>query len=122
VPYSGGRNKGFESLAFNEHKSCFVLITEKDPCIIIELDKDFRPTNEIRWTLARDISSATYYDNHIWLLSDEDMTVFKCNPKNYEVHSKWKINVHNPEGIVFHKEKMLIVADDLERLYYFTQP
>jgi hypothetical protein len=30
--------------------------------------------------------------------------------------------VHNPEGIVFHIGEMLIVADDLERLYFFDAP
>ena len=122
VPYSGGRNKGFESITYNEQKKCFVLITEKDPIIIFELDDNFRPINEIRWKHARDLSAATFHDGFIWLLSDEDMTVFKCNPKNYEVLSRWKINVHNPEGIVFNKGEMLIAADDLERLYFFKQP
>lgn len=119
VPYSGGRNKGFESITYNEKKKCFVLITEKDPIYIFELDADFRQINEYRWKNARDISSATYYADHVWLLSDEDMTVFKCSPDNYEVIANYKINVHNPEGIVFHDSKMHIVADDLERLYYF---
>ncbi len=122
VPYSGGRNKGFESITYNERKNCFVLITEKDPIIIFELDHDFRPINEIRWKNARDISSATFHNGSIWFLSDEDMTVFQCDPQNYEILAQWKINVHNPEGIVFHRGKMLIAADDLERLYYFNQP
>lgn len=122
VPYSGGRNKGYESITYNEHKKCFVLITEKDPIYIIELDHDFRPINELRWHNSRDISSATFHDGFVWLLSDEDMTVFKCAPENYEILAKWKINVHNPEGIVFHNGKMLLVADDLERLYFFNQP
>jgi len=122
VPYSGGRNKGYESITYNEHKKCFVLITEKDPIYIIELDDNFRPLNEIRWDKARDISAATFYDGYVWLLSDEDMTVFKCAPENYEILDRWKINVHNPEGIVFNNGKMLIVADDLERLYYFNHP
>ena len=122
VPYSGARNKGFESITYNEVKKCFVLITERDPIYIIELDEDFRQINEIRWKEARDISAATFHENHVYLLSDEDMTVFKCDPQDYKVLSKWKINVHNPEGIVFFKDKMLIISDDLERLYYFIFP
>lgn len=122
VPYSGGRNKGYESITYNESKKCFVLITERDPIYIYELDHDFRQINEFRWNFARDISSATYLDGFIYLLSDEDMTVFKCNPSNYQVVDQWKINVHNPEGIVFHNNLMLIIADDLERLYFFNKP
>ncbi len=122
VPYSGGRNKGFESLTYNEAKKCFVLITERDPVYIIELDHDFRQINEYRWKHARDVSSATYFNGSFWILSDEDMTVFKCNPANYEIQAQYKINVHNPEGIAFHDGKMLILSDDMERLYYFNQP
>lgn len=120
VPYSGGRNKGYESLTYNETKKCFVLITEKDPIYIFELDHDFRQINEIRWKKARDISSATFHDGFIWLLSDEDMAMFKCDPNTYDVISKFRINVHNPEGIAFHDGKMFIAADDLERLYFFN--
>jgi uncharacterized protein YjiK len=122
VPYSGGRNKGYESITYNEAKKCFVLITEKDPIIIVELDHDFRQINELYWKHARDISSATYHNGFIWLLSDEDMTVFKCDPKNYAIIQQWRINVHNPEGIVFNGKEMLIIADDLERLYRFNHP
>jgi uncharacterized protein YjiK len=122
VPYSGGRNKGYEAMTYNEEKKCFVLITERDPIYIHEFDHDFRQINEYRWNSARDISSATYLDGFIYLLSDEDMTVFKCNPKNYQVIDKWKIDVHNPEGIVFHNNLMLIISDDLERLYFFNKP
>jgi uncharacterized protein YjiK len=122
VPYSGGRNKSFESLTYNETKKCFVMITERDPVIIFELDHDFRQINEMYWKNARDISAATYHNGFIWLLSDEDMTVFKCDPKTYGIVSQWRINVHNPEGIVFNGQEMLIVADDLERLYRFNHP
>lgn len=122
VPYSGGRNKGYEAIAYNETKKCFVLITEKDPVIIFELDLDFRQINEMYWKNARDISSATYYNGFMWLLSDEDMTVFKCDPKSYEIIQQWRINVHNPEGIVFNGKQMLIIADDLERMYFFNNP
>lgn len=122
VPYSGGRNKSFESLTYNETKKCFVMITERDPVIIFELDHDFRQINEVYWKNARDISAATYHNGFIWLLSDEDMTVFKCDPKTYGIVSQWRINLHNPEGIVFNGKEMLIVADDLERLYRFNHP
>ncbi len=122
VPYSGGRNKGYEAITYNETKKCFVLITEKDPIIIFEFDHDFRQINEMYWKHARDISAATYHNGFVWLLSDEDMTVFKCDPKSYEILAQWRINVHNPEGIVFKDKEMLIIADDLERLYRFNHP
>lgn len=121
--YSGGRNKGIESITYNQAKKRFVLITESDPAIIFETDSNFVQLNEKEWNNSRDVSAATYYQDHIWILSDEDMTVFKCNPLTYEIIGKWKINVLNPEGIVFDKNnRMIILSDDLERMYFFTHP
>lgn len=122
VPYAGGRNKGFESITYNEHKKCFVLITERDPIYIFELDNDFRQINEYRWNFSRDISATTFHNGFVYLLSDEDMTVFKCDSHDYRILERYKIDVHNPEGIVFENGQMLIVADDLERLYFFSEP
>lgn len=121
--YSGGRNKGVESITYNKAKQVFVLITETDPSIIFETDSNFIQLNEKEWKASRDVSAATYHEDHIWLLSDEDMTVFKCNPLTYEVVGKWKINVLNPEGIAFDKNnRMIILSDDLERMYFFSHP
>lgn len=122
VPYSGGRNKGFESIGFNSEKGCFVLITEKDPIKIIELNKEFVVMNEIQWKHARDISSITFFNNAAYLLSDEDMTIFRCNPMTYDVMDQCKINVHNPEGLLFLTNEIFVLSDDLERLYRFDLP
>lgn len=122
-PYSGGRNKGYESLTYNEKKGVFVMLTEKDPIYLIEIDSDMRLINELYLEgIARDISAATYYDDHLWLLSDEDMEVIKINPLTYEEVGRWYIPIINPEGIAFHNNHMLIVSDDMERLYRFAIP
>lgn len=121
--YSGGRNKGFESITYNKAKQAFVLITETEPSVIFETDSNFVQLNEKEWNHSRDVSAATYHQDHIWILSDEDMTVFKCDPLTYEVVGKWKINVLNPEGIVFDSSnRMIILSDDLERMYFFSHP
>ena len=121
--YSGGRNKGVESITFNKAKNTFILITETDPSVIFETDSNFVQLNEKEWTFSRDVSAATYHQEHIWILSDEDMTVFKCNPFTYEIVGQWKINVLNPEGIAFdNNNRMIILSDDLERMYFFNHP
>jgi len=123
VPYGGGRNSGFESLTYNEKKKAFVLVSEKSPVMLFEYDENFKRMNEVKLNIARDISAATYHDGAIWLLSDEDMTVFKLDPTTYEVIAKYKIDILNPEGIAFTKDgNMIICADDLRRLYYFNKP
>ena len=124
IPYYGGRNKAFEGLTYNNAKGVFTLFVEKDPLYVFELNKELEKVNEINLgDLARDISAATYYDNHLWVLSDEDRTIFKLNPKDYSVLAKWEIPVVNAEGIAFLPDGNFIVASDaLERLYYFNNP
>jgi len=123
-PYSGGRNKGYEAFTFNKAKNVFVLLTEKDPIYLFELNRDFQIINEVNLNkIARDISAATYYRDHLWLLSDEDMTVLKLNPISYTIVDKWQIPVLNPEGIAFDgKGNMMIISDDMQRMYFFESP
>ncbi|PPK95609.1 uncharacterized protein YjiK [Nonlabens xylanidelens] len=124
VPYNGARNKAYEGFTYNKAKGVFTLVVEKDPIYVFELNEKLEKVNEINLgDIARDISSATYYDNHLWLLSDEDSTVFKLNPNDYSVISKWKIPVLNAEGLAFDAKGNFIVASDaLQRLYYFSNP
>jgi uncharacterized protein YjiK len=122
VSYQGGRNKGFESITYHQQRNVFVLVTEKDPILIREYDADFKLKAEYPFKHTRDISAATWHDNHIWFLSDEDRLIMKLNPKNYEVLASWKIPVINPEGIAFVDDKLIILSDDLEKMYVFPQP
>lgn len=124
IPYNGAKNKGFEAFTFNKSKNRFVIFTEKDPAWLFELDQDFHIANRIDVSkIARDISAATYYNNFLWLLSDEDMSILKLNPDTYEVVAKWSLPVINPEGFAFDAEgNLLVTCDDMQRLYYFDNP
>jgi uncharacterized protein YjiK len=121
VPYSGGRNSGFEALTYNPIKKAYITVTEKNPTTIFELDNDLRITGQIPINFSRDVSAATFYKGFLYLLSDEDRLIIKVDPSNYTFIKSWKINVLNPEGIAFLNDgKILIVADDLERIYTFN--
>ncbi|TVR79012.1 MAG: hypothetical protein EA412_07210 [Chitinophagaceae bacterium] len=123
VPYSGGRNKGFESFTYNHAKSKWILITEKDPIVIFELNHDFQVTNKVIIQLARDISDATWYDDSLWLLSDEDRKIIKVNPLTYMPELIIPLRIINPEGLVFGPDnKLYVISDDMERLYIFKSP
>lgn len=124
VPYSGGRNKSYESLAYNPVKEKFILITEKEPIYIFELNEKFQVENEIEWKYnVSDISSARFHNGFMWLLSDENMELLKCNPENYEVLESFKLPVINPEGLAFTSETdFVVLSDDMERMYFFKLP
>lgn len=122
VPYGGGRNRGFEALTFNSSKNNFILVTEKDPITLFELDSNFQITNQFDLSkIARDISAASFHNNAVWLLSDEDRTIYKLDPFSYEILSKWLLPVINPEGLAFDQAgNLLITCDDMQRIYYFN--
>lgn len=124
VPYQGGRNSGYEAFTFNKSKNSFILITEKNPITLFEFDIDFNVKNQFDLSkIARDISSATFHNDFLYLLSDEDRSVLKLNPTTYEVIEKWVLPVINPEGLTFDKDGNLVVScDDLQRIYYFNNP
>lgn len=120
IPYGGGRNKGYEAIAYNPLKDVVVLTTEKSPSWIFELDKNLNVVNQFEIKISRDISAATFYNDHLWLLSDEDRTVFKLNEK-YEVIQSWIVPVINPEGMAFDEDgTLLILSDNMQRLYFFN--
>lgn len=123
LTYLGGRNSGFEAITFNEEKNSLMLITEKNPIWIFELDHHQKIVGKHKFKYARDISAATFQNGFLYLLSDEDRTVFKLNPINYELISKLKIPVINPEGLAIDKiGNMYILSDDRELLYHFKLP
>ncbi|MCS6819574.1 MAG: SdiA-regulated domain-containing protein, partial [Chitinophagales bacterium] len=118
IAYHGARNKGYESIAYNEAKKCFVLITERDPIWIHELDENFLVKNEVRFKNASDISAATFYNGKLYLLSDENHAVFQVNPMDYTVEKIFKLNVINPEGICFSPNGVMkILSDDMAMLF-----
>lgn len=124
VPYGGGRNKGYEALAWNPVKERYLLITERNPVYIIELDREFRTLNESDFDHSiRDISSATWHNGHFWLLSDMDRLILKCDPNSYRILDRWEIPVINPEGFAFDASGILhVVSDDRQRIYTFQIP
>lgn len=123
VPYHGGRNRGYEAIVWNPAKQRYLLITERDPVRIIELDAAMRVVNEVPFAgNVRDISSAAWHDGQLWLLSDVDMQVLQCDPTDYHVKGRWEVPVINPEGLAFSNGRLMILSDDRQRLYTFNLP
>ncbi|UII27363.1 SdiA-regulated domain-containing protein [Fulvivirga maritima] len=124
VSYHGGRNKSYEAFTFNKIKNRFLLITEKSPAYLFELNESFEKVNTIDIShIARDISAATFYNGYVWLLSDEDRSIFKLDANTYKVLSQWEIPVLNPEGLAFDADgNIIVVSDAMQKIYYFNNP
>lgn len=118
VSYHGARNKGYEAITYNEAKKCFVIVTERDPIWIHELDENFLVKNEVNFKKAADISAATFHNGKLYLLSDEDHCVLQLNPIDYSIEKKFKLGIINPEGICFAPDgTMKIMSDDMGILF-----
>ena len=101
IPYNGARNKGYESIVYLPESRHFLLLTEKQPVMVVETDEHFVPLGQRTVEGFSDLSSATWFQGNLWFLSDEDRTVSRVNPADYTVQKQWKVPVYNPEGICF---------------------
>ena len=119
VTWGGMSNKAFESITYNATKKCFILVSEA-PVVIIEYNDDFKEIDRHPFHGARDMSGARWYKGDLYLLSNLDETIFKCDPVTYAIKEYYKINVLNPEGLAFDAEgNVSITSDDLQRIYFF---
>lgn len=123
LEYHGARNSGFESITYNTETEHFLLVSEKDPIWIKEYDKNFNLLSQYSFQEARDISAAQFYLNKLWLLSDEDMKLYRLNSSSMKVEKIFSINtILNPEGFYFDSSgKLCIISDDMQTIYFFDQ-
>lgn len=121
VAYSGGMNLGYEGMTYNPKRKCFVLAIEKSPNWLFEVNNDLVKINEIKLNLSADVSSIYYYNDFIYILSDEDQMVFRLDPNTYKILNKWRIPVTNPEGMAFDKQGNLVVLSDFEQMIFKFQ-
>lgn len=123
INYSGGRNKGFESITRNPKNGNFVMATEKDPVLIYEFDKDFNQLNKQKFEGVSDISALTFFKNDLFILSDEDNVILQLNAETFEIKNKFPLKIINPEGLCFDtKGNMYVISDGMAKLFVFSNP
>ena len=121
VAWSGGFNKAFESITYNYTKSCFLLVSQQ-PVVVIEFDSNFHELERYPLHIARDMSDARWYKGSLYLLSNMDNRIFKCDPSTYAVKEYYNLNIINPEGLAFDADdNVLITSDNTQRLYFFNK-
>lgn len=119
LTYHGAMNRGFEAIAFDEETKHFYLFTEKDPLLLYEFDEDFELINVIAPEGINEVSACSWYDESLWVLSDDDRTLYRLN-EDFSIASEWKLKVVNPEGFCFDDSgNLYVVSDDMELLYLY---
>ena len=121
--YFGARNKGWEGITWNPVRNRFVLFTERSPLMLFEVDTGYVITREEEMTQFAEVSSLTWHDNKLWILSDEERELYRVNPSTYAIETGWSVPVHNPEGVCFGPDGYLyVLSDDRAMLYIFPLP
>ena len=118
VPCGGASNEGYEGFTYNSKQHCFLLGKEKNPVMLVEFNTDLHKGKEIPLPGISDLSSLTYFHDHLYVLSDEDQQVFKLDPETYSVLESWKIPITNPEGICFDAQGHLFILSDKDQQLY----
>jgi len=122
INFNGGRNNGFEAIAFNPNEKCFYIISEHSPSIITT-DLDFKTIDIVELKHPNEVSSAVWYQNKLWILSDEERTISIHSTKTFLKEKEFKIKINNPEGITISQTgQLLVCSDDNKKLYYFDLP
>ena len=120
VSWGGGFNKAFESIAYNEAKHCFVLISQT-PVVVVEYDDNFKEQNRYPLHIAREVNGARWHNGFLYMVGSLDHTIFKCDPNTYEVKEYYDINVLNAEGLAFDGNgKVFVTSDNLQKLFFFN--
>jgi len=119
----GAANSGFESIVWNDGRQKWGLFSEKNPAQYVEYNTHWEETG--RQTIAgiSEVSSMTYHNNHLYVLGDENHTLYLLDPTTLAVKGKWELDVYNPEGIAFSpNDQLVVVSDDLGKMFWFDLP
>ena len=113
---------GLEGITINTSINHLLLLKEKDPSVLIELNTIFEPVLFKHLYTASDYSGMDYneIDNELWIVSDQDKKIYRCNIYGTVINS-YSIDVVKAEGIAFDSDNNLIyiVSDSEESLYIF---
>lgn len=122
--YLGAMNRGWETIIYDSDQDRFLAITEKLPALIFEFDDDLDEKGTTKIEDIREVSGGTYHNGSLWILSDEDRTIYRVTPNAFKVKESWKIPVLNPEGIAFSPDgsEIWVVSDDRNTIYMFKTP
>tara|TARA_B100000959_G_C14971427_1_gene619878 strand:- start:76 stop:1071 length:996 start_codon:yes stop_codon:yes gene_type:complete len=113
---------GLEGIALNETNGHIYLLKEKDPGILIELDHEFNMLQFNSLFFAQDFSGIWYDQtyNQLWIVSDQEKTVFKCDTTGAVLKS-YSIQNEKMEGIAadIENKRVYLVNDVNDKLYIY---
>lgn len=113
-------NHGIEGIAYNPLTNHFFIIKEKEPCLLLEYDFQFKLIRKDTLIFSTDVSGLFFdsSENQLWILSDENSSVFILD-SNRNVQRKITLGITQPEGIAINfTEKLLYIVTDKEPVLF----
>lgn len=110
--HGGGRNEGVEALVWLNESRQLLAATEKDPQFFTLFDESIQPLYSFRVEGIEEVSSLTYHRGNVYVLSDEQATIYRLSKDLRKVEMQWAIPIINPEGLIFTDDNKVIVLSD----------
>jgi uncharacterized protein YjiK len=121
--YTGAANRFWEAIVFLPEEERFLAFTEKLPVVAHEFDDDLDEKGFHQLKDIKEISGATYFEEKLWVVSDENRRIYVLDRKDLEVKNSWRIPVLNPEGLAVSPDgQFWIISDDMATIYKFKIP
>lgn len=124
VNVNGPDNYGLEGIAINSINKNYYVLNQRDPSLIIELDKNGVELRRTTIDFALDLSDVCYdsQQNLLWIVSAESHLLCKVSLDG-QLINKWKIPVQKPEGITIVNNNLIYITCDAEsKIYIFNKP
>jgi len=122
LPLKGELNSGLEGITYNSENGHFFILNEKKPSLLLELDEKLEILSIDTLKFSKDVSGIYYddVDKQLWILSDENQLVVKCDLNGIPQESI-KVDIVQPEGITIDNEsnRLYIVSDNTESMYVY---
>lgn len=110
--HGGGRNEGVEALVWLNESRRLLAATEKDPQFFTMFSESLEPLYSYRISGIDEVSALTYHGGSVYVLSDEQSTIYKLDNDFKTVLARWAVPIINPEGLVFIDDNRVIVLSD----------
>jgi len=110
---------GIEGVTYNPTNGEIYFLNEKDPAALIVANSNFNVTNEYRLTFSGDLSASSYVEEtgFLWLGSDEESTIYKCNTQGNVFET---FTMEDSDGDLLDKLEGIAVDYDNQLLYVIT--
>ena len=110
--HGGGRNEGVEALVWLVESRRLLASTEKDPQFFTLFDESVQPLYSFRVEGIEEVSALSYHQGSVYVLSDEQATIYQLSKDLKKVEMQWAVPMINPEGMVFADDNKVIVLSD----------